>query len=1673
MGTNLIFAARHTFRFIYILMLVLIATLSGQTKQSRYSFYINDSQITLDPYGQLPSFIRFREGSQPEVSRFFEEFRKAFSFSPDNEMKVYRVFTDRFGFTHHRYAQYYKGVEVLGAQFILHEKEGLVYYANGQLAASLQIDVTPQLSEKQALAKSLEFIGAEVYMWESPGNESFIKIEQNNPNATFYPQGELKLTAGHKDMLGENFRLVYRFDVYAETPRGRYFVDVDAQNGEIFSAYNRIHDADVAGTGTSLYNGTVDIIVDSFAGGFRLREASRGGGIQTFDMQNGTNYAAAVDFVDPDANFTDPNAQAGVSAHWGGEATYDYFLNEHGRDSYDGAGGMLLSYAHFGINFNNAFWDGSRMTYGDGDGVVFTPLVSLDVVGHELTHGVTEFSANLIYANEPGALNESFSDIFGAAIEFYLEGAAGDWLIGEDITVSAPALRSMENPNSTGDPDTYFGNFWAPLSATPNSGNDFGGVHTNSGVQNYWFYLLSEGGSGVNDHGVSYSVTGIGLDDASQIAYRNLTVYLTPSSKYADARASSINAATDLFGDPSPQLQAVKDAWDAVGVYAPLSQGVLVWEGQLGGQDYSGAYMASYLANAGYTVDYTSTFPATLIGYDAVFLSFGNFGASGSNTVFNAGMASAVTDYLLSGGKVYLEGGDALGFDQMANTTLLNLFGLSSASDGPVGPTPVSNLAGQPGALTEGMLFISSTQINNHYIDLYTPGNGALAFVRTGYGNVAVQNAGFFGQNTFCFSYALSRLTDGASPSTKDDLMAAIIDFLLPLPPEIGVSPDSLLFTVPIGGSGVGSITISNTGAGDLIWSLREQNVLLFDLNGKEKPRPAAKPARETLTNQAESDKGPINRKAGLQALSPISAQYPSDNLPSVARPEIYPIYASQENLLNGVGLVLDDGTRENAIGLTNGGQFIWLNRFTPLTADFPFKLEEIWVMFPAGQGISVGQLIDIYVYEDTDGDGNPGTGASLVGSVANAAVQAVDDVTFSVYTIGPLTLNGPGDIIIAVVNRTAGISAGTFVAALDQTSSAGRSWIGTYTIGNPPNPPPLPATYLWGTIDSFGFPGNWMIRGFGTQASDCPWLAASPTSGVIFPGGSKTVDVAVDAQGLAPGAYECRLVILSNDPDENSISIPVTLIVEDDCEFAATLSVSDNCAASQLLRFGTCPQASNGFDPFFDQYAPPPPPTGAFDARFRIEGDDYLKDFRASNTGAITWDVHYQETAGCAPATLGWDNSEFPPAGSFRLVDAATSGSLVDVDMRASNTYIDNLNIGHLQIIYSLGEVFSMHIRSGWNMLGLPFAVPDGHYRILFPNAVTGTLFGFDGSYFSTDTLKLCNGYWLRFPGAESVPLTGNAILSCEIELETGWNLVAGPSCDVAVTNIDDPGGIIIPNTVFGFDGAYFIADTMLQGNSYWIKTSAAGTITLSCGAMLAKRTSIATARLGEFDNVSSLQIGDASGARQTLYFNVELHDEDVKQTYSMPPLPPPGSFDARFEGDYRLTTAEEALIYLQVSRYPVSVSAANLPVIENAFTGSGYQYILQELVNGEVAGTHVLKEGLTITIADTRIKTLKLAKERRVPTEFMVLQNYPNPFNPVTTIHYAIPQAERVEIVIFNTLGQRVRTLLSEDKEAGYFSVEWNGINDNGHQVASGLYIFQVKAGRHHAIKKMILLK
>jgi Zn-dependent metalloprotease len=239
----------------------------------------------------------------------------------------------------------------------------------------------------------------------------------------------------------------------------------------------------------------------------------------------------------------------------------------HGREGVANDGDGALNRVHYETDYANAFWSDSCycMTYGDGDGVTWNPFVSLDVIGHEMTHGVTSLTAGLVYSRESGALNEATSDIFGTALEFYADNADDppDYLIGEKLYIEGgQALRYMYRPSQDGSSADCWSNRVGLLN-----------VHYSSGVGNHFFYLLAEG-SGVGPYTDAAGATtcngadvaGIGQDAAAQIWYRALTVYMTSTTTYAGARAATLRAAADVFGAASTEYSAVATAWSAVNV---------------------------------------------------------------------------------------------------------------------------------------------------------------------------------------------------------------------------------------------------------------------------------------------------------------------------------------------------------------------------------------------------------------------------------------------------------------------------------------------------------------------------------------------------------------------------------------------------------------------------------------------------------------------------------------------------------------------------------------------------------------------------------------------------------------------------------------------------------------------------------------------------------------------------------------------------------------------------------------------------------------------------------------------------------------------------------------------------------------------------------------------------
>ncbi|MFG1908420.1 M4 family metallopeptidase [Kribbella sp. NPDC048928] len=461
------------------------------------------------------------------------------------------VIVDKDGSSHVRMDRTIGGLPVLGGDVVVHQaKNGAFKGATLTLSRSANISRTPKLGAATATAKAL------AKGLKADGKPSLvIEARKGAPRLAY-----LVTTVGtQKD----------------GTP-SRITTTVDALTGAKLISEQHIETA--TGDGKSLYSGTVPLETSTATGGFTLTDATRGGG-WTGDAKNQTDSILCqilqlgcptpTKFTDADNHWgTGTNADrasAAVDAHYGAATTYDYYKNVHGRNGIFGDGKGVPSRVHYGTNYVNAFWDGKQMTYGDGDNVAAGPLVSIDVAGHEMSHGVTEHTANLTYSGESGGLNEATSDILGTMVEFYANNPTdpGDYYIGEKIMKDRPALRFMDKPSKDGtSPDCY----------TSDVGNL--DVHYSSAIANHFAYLLAEGSGAKTIGGLPHNsptcngstLTGIGHDKLGKIWFRALTTYMTSGTTYAQARTATLNAATDLYGADSAEKAAVAAAWSAVSV---------------------------------------------------------------------------------------------------------------------------------------------------------------------------------------------------------------------------------------------------------------------------------------------------------------------------------------------------------------------------------------------------------------------------------------------------------------------------------------------------------------------------------------------------------------------------------------------------------------------------------------------------------------------------------------------------------------------------------------------------------------------------------------------------------------------------------------------------------------------------------------------------------------------------------------------------------------------------------------------------------------------------------------------------------------------------------------------------------------------------------------------------
>ena len=545
------------------------------------------------------------------------------------ELSLRKTVQDDLGMKHVRLDQRYKGLRVIGRELVAHYAvDGTLRTVNGNFEPGINVETTPMIAGQTASKIATDDLAT-----------FFAKANPNEPELVIFPWG------------GTNY-LAWRLFLYSDTPDGRWEYFIDAATGRVIYKANRIMNSAAIGTGTGVM-GTARNHIDTDLNGstYQMKDNTRQAGNNPHghngQMPTGSYLQCNIASTSlPGAIATDADnlwnttAQAPVvDGQVYSALVYDWWLQVFNRNGYDGAGSSMLTVVNYSAEGdNNAYWDGQRIVIWSFSSGWRSLAGCPDVIAHEWGHAVTERESGLVYEKESGALNESFSDMMGAAFEFAHDTMdVPDWLMGENGRTTGVAFRSMSDPHAFTDPD-YYGTsdpYWVDVNGCyPSSFNDYCGVHTNSGVGNKWFYLLSDGGI---FHGVT--VTGIGVANAIQVAYRANANYWTSSTDYANAALGTISAANDLDLTGAWASQ-VALAWNAVGVGTPgpsltftYPEGTpalvspiqttsfpVVVAGSLGGVPVSGSGMLYYAIDGGAFTSvamtetssnhYTATLPA-------------------------------------------------------------------------------------------------------------------------------------------------------------------------------------------------------------------------------------------------------------------------------------------------------------------------------------------------------------------------------------------------------------------------------------------------------------------------------------------------------------------------------------------------------------------------------------------------------------------------------------------------------------------------------------------------------------------------------------------------------------------------------------------------------------------------------------------------------------------------------------------------------------------------------------------------------------------------------------------------------------------------------------------------------------------------------------------------------
>jgi|WetSurMetagenome_2_1015567.scaffolds.fasta_scaffold06212_3 bacillolysin len=530
-------------------LLVLLVASTPNWQQTQRS--VDQEQQKIIKKVSNNGWVYFKDNFKADPKNFFLDYKKEFKLSKDDEMKLVEEGTDSV-YKYFKFNRYYKGIPVEGSGYTLKYKNDNLQVAIGKTIKTLDINVTDIIQPESALKSAIVNAGVKKFAWEDAKWQASIRKEKNDSTATWLPEGKLVIT---KTIDGE-LKLAYAFDIISIQPKLDHFICyIDAHTGAYIKQKKLIFDA--TSTGITNYNGVKSFTTYYTSGHWRLQDRTRGiftAKSNQYPIDWDWNY---YDYLNDWDNYWDwLSERPAVSALWATEKSYDYFLTKFGRHGINNANRNINITANYpGVNAGYLPYDGldhDYLYFGFNGSLSFA---AVDIVGHEYMHGVTHYVKDLeYYPAESGALNESYSDFFGECIESYVNGSC-DWLCGEDIGTA----RSMISPTDYGQPSYYHGTYWYYGTDTSYY------VHTNSGVPNRMFYLLTHGDSGLG-------ITGVGVSIAASIAYTSLAWYLDEDATFSETHDAFLDVALSYGNECYYVYKDVMNAWAAVGIGNAVSE---------------------------------------------------------------------------------------------------------------------------------------------------------------------------------------------------------------------------------------------------------------------------------------------------------------------------------------------------------------------------------------------------------------------------------------------------------------------------------------------------------------------------------------------------------------------------------------------------------------------------------------------------------------------------------------------------------------------------------------------------------------------------------------------------------------------------------------------------------------------------------------------------------------------------------------------------------------------------------------------------------------------------------------------------------------------------------------------------------------------------------------------